>query len=374
MRKVKNRENLYVFIEEMMEKAFKGRSENKLEYEKGIPKVYILEFFPGLTEKDLFDLLVKEIRRVFQGKDPEVSFDSNRELMMVGLPDLELYFDPLLFYSDNSVRFRFVPVFTTSRSLESDTNIERLINRSHFIDYEWLNHDKAFKSLEEFRIEAGSEFDGVLEDTVTDFSFEFHSSSSEYLSNVIKNMSQYAPVNFTKGRFRIMRNDIPLYLYTYSSGKITFYGSDFEMVKSVIKQVTVDYGRELRLIEEKEGKGEPVLISFSELKRLSSRTLSGFLSKFLSIDDIRLFGVDIFEASDYTKAVVADLHVGGTLVIKLYSYGMLLTLLNGSCANTVKRIESFLKRSYDPCIEVLVDEEKIIRKLEEFEDGEERVS
>jgi len=374
MRRIKNRENLYVFIEEMMEQAFRGRAESKLEYEKGIPKVYILEFFPGLDEKELFDLLTKEIRRVFQRKKLEISFDSNGELMMVKLPDLELYFDPLLFYSDDFVRFRFVPVFTMSRSLESDTNVERLINRSHFIDYEWLNHDRAFKNLEAFRIEVGSEFDGALEDTIVDFNFEFHSSSSEYLSKAIKDMFKYVPVNFTKGKFRITQNDMPLYLYTYSNGKITFYGGDFEMVRGVIKQVTVEYGHEIKRIEEKEKKGEPVLILFSESKRLPSGMTSKFLSKFLSMDNLKLFNVDIFEGSDYAKAIVADFHVGGTLVIKLYSYGMLLTLLNGSCANSVKRIESFLRRSYDPCIEVLVDEEEIIGKLEAFESGEEGIS
>ena len=219
-----------------------------------------------------------------------------------------------------------------------------------------------------------AEFDGALEDTIVDFNFEFHSSSSEYLSKAIRDMFKYVPVNFTKGKFRITQNDMPLYLYTYSNGKITFYGGDFEMVRGVIKQVTVEYGHEIKRIEEKEKRGEPVLILFSESKRLPSGMTSKFLSKFLSMDNLKLFNVDIFEGSDYAKAIVADFHVGGTLVIKLYSYGMLLTLLNGSCANSVKRIESFLRRSYDPYIEVLVDEEEIIGKLEAFESGEEGIS
>ena len=365
----RNREALYTFLEIMMEKAYKGRAENKLEYEKGIPKVYVLELFPGLTERDLFDLIKAEVQRVFHKKNPRITIDKNGELLTAHFPNYELYFDPFLFYSSEAARFRFVPVFTTSRSLESDAGIDKLVKHSLYFDYEWLNHNKSFKHLETFRVEAGSEFTGELEDETENVGFEFRSESSEYLSQIIKELSSHIPVNFTKGKFRIARNDLCLYVYSYSNGKMTFYGNDFDAVRTILTQVTDDYSQELKSIEKESELVHPILMLFSRKKWLESERLYSFLSKMIAIEDLKLFCTDILEEESYVKAIVADLHVGGALILRLHRYGLMVTLLKGSCANTVKRLENFIRKSYDPEMELIIAEEEIVEKLEEIRYG-----
>jgi len=213
-----------------------------------------------------------------------------------------------------------------------------------------------------------------LQDETKDIGFEFHSESSEYLSQVIKDLSSHIPINFTKGKFKITQGDLYLYIYSYSNGKMTFYGNDFETVRENLTKVTYEYSQELKLIEKESELVHPVLMLFSKKKWLESEKLYDFLSKMLGTEDLKLFCIDVFEGKDYVKAVVADLHVGGTLIIRLHNYGLMVTLLKGSCANTIKRLESFIRKTYDPEMDLVITEERIVKKLEEIMYGKETVS
>lgn len=362
-----NRENLYETIDLYMEESIHGKKIHKLEYESGIPKSYILEIYPGLSEKELFDLTIKEIKRIF-GK-ANIRFDKSKEILVVTDDKIEFFIDPYLFYEDHNVRFRFIPLFTFSQSQESDSAIKKLVNSSSFFDFQWLNVNKIADKLEVYRIEVASEFSADLLDDEENFDISFSSKSPSYLAKKIDELKQYGiPINFVKGKFRIDdNNEDVVYLYIYNNGKITFYGYDFNIVKDTIFDITSSYGNELIEIEKHQKWNEMVFIKFS--KNINPKKLEKTMNNILENDELKLMAFDIFKAKNHVKTIAADFHVGGNLILDLYSYGLFITLLNGSCANSIKRIESFLRKSFDPNIQIYVNEEEILDKLEELEIG-----
>ncbi|MBB6061901.1 hypothetical protein HNP65_000323 [Thermosipho japonicus] len=366
--KITNRENLYKTIDMYMEESIHGKKIHKLEYESGIPKSYILETYPGLSENELFDLIIKEIKRTFYKAD--IHFDNSKEILIINDGKVELFVDPYLFYENSDIRFRFIPVFTFSQSQESDSAIKKLVNSSSFFDFQWLNVNKIADEYEAYRIEVSSEFSADLLDDEENFDIAFSSKSPSYLAKKTNELKQYGiPMNFVKGKFRIDdNNEDVVYLYIYNNGKVTFYGYDFDIVRDTIFNITSSYGNELIKIEKLQEWREMVFIEFSN-QNIDPEKLEKTMKTILANDELKLMAFDIFKGKNYVKTIAADFHVGGNLVLDLYSYGLFITLLNGSCANSIKRIENFLRKSFNPNIKIYIKEEEILDKLEELEIG-----
>lgn len=363
---ITNRENLYKTIAMHMEESIHGKKTHKLEYESGIPKSYILETYPGLSEKELFDFIVKEIKRIFNKAD--IHFDNSKELLIVTDNKVEFFIDPYLFYEDRNISFRFIPLFTFSQSQESDSAIKKLVNSSSLFDFQWLNVNKIADDYKDYRIETSSEFSANLLDEEEDFDISFSSKSPLYLAKKTDELKQYGiPLNFVKGKFRIdINNNDVVYLYIYNNGKTTFYGYDFDIVRDTIFNITSSYGNELIEIEKLQEWNEMVFIEFSN-QNIEPEKLEKTMKTILTNDELKLMAFDIFKGKNYVKTIAADFHVGGNLVLDLYSYGLFITLLNGSCANSIKRIENFLRKSFNPNIKIYIKEDEILDKLEELE-------
>ncbi|NUU95807.1 hypothetical protein XO10_05865 [Marinitoga sp. 1135] len=354
---INTREQLYEIINEKMVKSLKGRRYENLE--SAIPKVYVLETSSNLNENIFFDYMKKEfVNRM----DANLSYFDDNELIEIKIGDTYFYADPYLFYDLENARFRFVPIFTLAHSQVSDSIIGSLIKKSFFFDYQWLDFNESDDEYDEFIVGISSSFPGELIANEENVSFSLESNSSKAFINNYKKIVKQLPLNKVKIKY-FLSNPESTHIIAYNNGKITFYGNDFEEVKEFFKVKTKKYSDELFEIEKLAYDYEGVYIIFDKEKKLKEKP-ENFLKRLNDNNELKVVSFQIFSDEDEAYGVFSDMHVGGSLAINVYRFGLQILIRPGTCSNTVKRILNFIRKNYDPLCKLYISEKEVFNILD----------